>query len=412
MKTKFTQPTRKAPTQTHWQGKRTFMRTLACILALVLSFGLFAVIPPTADAAQSAAAYGVATSCGHDDTSQGDHNPADCGVPGHYNCDGETHDMMQCWMDYLAGGGFPGGFPGIPGGTTGDEPPGGGDDEPPGGGGDPPIETPPDEQPQPPRRPPIPPDMEPPEKPPIEIEIPDDGSDLDLEFDEEKMRELAPRAVWSIAFYECFDSAPQASFPVINLDAHLPFFEVTALGGDDIFGFYSGSGYLTFSNDVSFLVNMVNSIPYAHMEAEYMFVGPLMDVDFRLLNLDALDDDDIVGPLFDPDGDDTDVVYPLSPDDNLLPLVPPGMEARRIAYARGTMIWQHYTVVDRSEYWVYPAGFHLLQELDFAGDIELIYHIYVFDSGVAKLYISGLGATRLHAFYGTVSRRIDPSSLR
>ena len=45
-------------------------------------------------------AYGETLPCGHDSSDPGDHSPADCYVPGHYNCDGKTHGE-NCYDELL-----------------------------------------------------------------------------------------------------------------------------------------------------------------------------------------------------------------------------------------------------------------------------------------------------------------------
>ena len=81
--------------------------------------------------------------CGHDSADTGDHSAAECGVPGHYNCDGKKHDEIQCWLDYaskMAGGNLPN----IPDDNPPDTP-----DNP----QNPPADTPP---PDPSKEPPVP----------------------------------------------------------------------------------------------------------------------------------------------------------------------------------------------------------------------------------------------------------------
>ena len=83
-------------------------------------------------------------SCGHDPSAAGDHSPAKCGIPGHFNCDGKRHDDRDlCMQDFYQN---------------------------PGQVGTPTI----------PRLPPIPPGKKPPDEPPTEIKVPKDGKDIDL----------------------------------------------------------------------------------------------------------------------------------------------------------------------------------------------------------------------------------------
>ena len=385
------------------------MRTLACILALVLSFGLFAVIPPTAYVA-----YAVRP-CGHDDAAPGDHNPADCAVPGHYNCDGETHEAAQCWMGYIAGGGLPeipgglpeipgipGGIPGFPGGMTGggndDDPPGGGIPEIPGGGpfggglaDDADFEQP--EIPQPPSRPPVPPDYDPPSGTPVEIEIPDDGSDLDLDFDDDVLGELTRQGTWTIS---CRESEDRRANPYFEFTITLNF-EAVRHGGEGILGEYFGVGILEIPVDAS---RFIGQLPMGG-RVDYVTIGPIENVFIELV--DAGDDDLI--SLVQPNNNSGPIIQ-SDDDDELGSLVSGGMRAPLIAISVADVIWRA-SMSENLYMFNTPLGPLTGSMTEFSGAMALTMWIYVYDGGRATIYIGGLPFSRNLVFYGTVSRRVN-----
>ena len=383
-----------ASAQARLRAKKSF----ACVLALVFVFGLFAGIPPAADVAFAA------RPCGHDGAEPGDHDPASCSVPGHYNCDGQTHEIVQCWLDYAAGGGIPeipggipgvpGGIPGFPGGTTGggsdDDPTGGGIPEIPGGSpfgdGDgaqediPPYDPPPE--------PPVPDGMEPPSKPPIEIEIPDGRSDLELRLDARDIRELAQQGTWRISCRESIDRTANELF-----DFEIIFsFDAVRHGGEGMFGEYFGVGMLSIPVGTS---RLTAQYPMG-AECEYEMTGPIENVFLELHDLSALGDDVLLGPLF-PDIDD---------DDSLVSLVPEHLREKEMAYGSASAIWR-CNVTKNYVIAYHPYGALTASMIDETGIKQLTLWLYALDRGTVRVYVGGLPFSRTLVFYGTISQVIN-----
>ena len=94
----------------------------------------------------------------------------------------------------------------------------------------------------PPLIPKTPPGKEPPTRPPIEIEVPDDGEDLDLDLSEDDIGQLKETSVW------IFQIINNASWPIFSRNtpgvyfSHYVNFEAKMLSQSTMFGNYTGEG--------------------------------------------------------------------------------------------------------------------------------------------------------------------------
>ena len=149
--------------------------------------------------------------------------------------------------------------------------------------------------------PPVPPGKDPPTEPPIEIPVPDDGEDLDLDLGAGKMAELLKGGVWTISV-NAISSGPFEQTPDW-LNTIKMSFVADKSGGGDMYG--------TYQARAAYIWN-VDSISTPDLPTQSM----LFESDNFTIELEPyVDDDDNLGSL---------VPSSVDPDDpnTLLPLVP------------------------------------------------------------------------------------------
>ncbi|MCL2683935.1 MAG: hypothetical protein FWE55_01705 [Synergistaceae bacterium] len=350
------------------------------IFALLLVMAMALLFAP-------AISFAAKLPCGHEDTDSRDHSVAVCDLPGHYKCDGKKHDMVQCMVDYaneiLDRLNDPGGV-GVSRDTRGDTP----QPEPiePPDPTEPPVST----EPPVPTQPQVPPEKEPPSKPPVEIEAPEDDDDLDVEKTKEMINEAARKGVWIISC-EGTDSSPQSGMEgffthVVTLE-----FEAIKTGSAEMFGRYFGNGKWDSSQDSSGFTSAAAGL----IQLDLGWAGTIETVRFDLYDVNVLDDD----------LDDLGSLVPKKDDilDDLGSLVPEGTQPKLIGYggaiatvnAKETENW-HQTPVTSGR---------IAQNA--SGAFEVRFYIYVFDSGLVKLFAAVDGYTKCLEYRGRISGKID-----
>jgi len=244
------------------------------LLALLLVLAMTLTLLP-------AASLAAKLPCGHEDTAAGNHDPAECYVPGHYKCDGKTHDIIACWMGTVD----------IPGDPPPDDPPL--NDPPPNDPPNDPPSDPPEGPPKEPPLPPVPPGRNDPEDPPIEIEV-DPDLDANIELDESKMVELKKHTVWTISVRNGKDDSPDASEPEYCHHYCVLNFTATKQSGASMYGDYVVKA--TFRDDLKWL-KYSDSLTHV----DWGLDGPYDEFEFTLFSEEPRilpgDEDDDLAPV-------------------------------------------------------------------------------------------------------------------
>ena len=141
----------------------------------------------------------------------------------------------------------------------------------------------------PPLIPKIPPGKEPPTRPPIEIEVPDDGEDLDLKLSEDDIKKIIEGSAWTISINDTWigtlEEAPDFQETILlSFVADKP-------GGEDMFGTYKARAAIIRKGD------------FIGESAETQ--SALQESDSFTIELTAhkaapVDEDDDLGPLISP----------------------------------------------------------------------------------------------------------------
>jgi len=137
----------------------------------------------------------------------------------------------------------------------------------------------------PPPMPPVPPGKDPPTEPPIEIEVPDDGEDLDLKLSEEDIQKIIEGSEWTITINGTW-SGTYLQHP----DAQNTFilsFVADKAGGADMFGTYKARAAQISRTDYEPV--------QAHLEESENFT-----IELTAHHAEPVDEDDDLGPLLTP----------------------------------------------------------------------------------------------------------------
>ena len=295
----------------------------------------------------STVAFAATMPCGHDweESRDKDHLPADCGVSGHWDCDGLIHDAAKCFA----------------------------------------VLTPP-----------LPPGMDPPMSPPIEIEVPEDGSDLDLEIDEEEIKLLLRNAVWTISFNPSYASSPNTYLPEGFRGVYTLGLTVTGEKGSDIYGDYSGSGSLMMNVDTSGLIAMSEG----HLLLmEMAWMGPINQVGFTLSDPYGINPGLLVAD--DEEENEEESLISLIPDD-LSALVPAVIKTHLNGVSFTRQTWESVLI---RNYFVATEAAGPMHEAQ--GPIGCLIFISTFSDGTAVLTMYIPQAAGALMFVGSISRKID-----
>jgi len=248
----------------------------------------------------------------------------------------------------------------------------------------------------PPLIPKNPPGKEPPTEPPIEIEVPDDGEDLDLDLNEGDIKKLLEGSVWTIMIndtsYGTFEDDPQTIF-TIKMG-----FVADKSGGEDMFGTYKARSAFVWIAEHEF-------------EGQIATQSQLFESDNFTIELQPYDKDDDPQPQVPPKDNDDDDIAPLvlsknnddygiahllssknSDDDDLGTLVPVPLKAQWV----GSMAMMVTVLGD-----VYDA-------LTEVGPYDYKVGIYAYGNGNVKM---NLALDIEYEFFGRLSRSIDGRGL-
>jgi len=258
------------------------------------------------------------------------------------------------------------------------------------------------------------PDIEPlvPSKPPIEIEVPSDGEDLDMELVRKQLEEKARLGFWRMKFEDAVYVAPWGFAPDmvswkktlnLTLDQEGP-------GGGDMYGSYSGEGTLTMEADTSGVKEQAAQDGYVIDVFDMTGDGPLKTTVW----LDPIDpdkaDEDIGKQVYDNLNYD-DPIAPMNEfDEDVLNTTKHSVKNRVgdiVGY--GGSYEAKWKASGLAMVHAYDKDGEGAAEKDAASGIEMFIAPFVFSSGVVKLHVYPRGPSQIDAgyFWGRISRVID-----
>ena len=261
-------------------------------------------------------------------------------------------------------------------------------------------------------------DLEPlvPSKPPIEIEVPPDGEDLDMELVRKQLEEKARLGFWRMKFEDAVYVAPWSFAPDmvswkktlnLTLDQEGP-------GGGDMYGSYSGEGTLELEADTTGTKEVMAGLGGVLDVFDMTGDGPLKttiwldpidpdkaDEDLGKQVYDNLNYDDPIAPMNEFDEDVLNTTKQLVKN-RVGDIVGYGGSFDATWEASGLAMVHAYDKDGEGE-----------AEKDAASGLEMFIAPFVFSSGVVKLHVYPRGPAQIDAgyFWGRISRVVNGKEL-